>query len=963
MPNYSESCKKLISADKSLAMTYLKCIEDYISTIDDIKLVLSSLPPRFSKSTILHLYFLASEAKQNPNNPEIIAALAEIKNYQTNIDQYNTFQPKFNHNFNEIIAQKACAELKIRYTHYLPPNELFLRQYNNARLFSNSIDARAEKYLAPYYKTHQETSKSLKKNEDELKKFSKNTQSAHSVPGEVESMDNLKRSYPDCDIAKNLDKVKNFIEQLDQKEVNLGNKQHAQRILHKINTDHYYAIARERLAYVWEALEQGDKLTGEKARDVPLALLQANRKESLIQHLASAETNYATEGKSYNNSGRSCPEGTKNIILDTLNGYHSDVSFGYNFKDNSMLKLNKDVAPIRFKELFLEQMSKFPMHIREDLIREWNPDESISSQTHLHTKQKVFIEYAMNQAEDLLLKEYPSSHYDWYQNMRESITQESSLDKISLLKPEIDLLYEYKQLLAGKNFSYKEMNETISNGGNLEHLDELMSNLEGRGIPEDIIRDLILSIEQKDLLNLSANILAKEYTSKIEINLKHLPSKYMAEAAIWKTDEYLNEWLSGEEESLASALKEKFKKNIKVTYHPSIYERFYYNKLDREKISAAIFNGTVTNIEDIDFRELKEYHKIHNASLTNEFNKLKAIRPRSYTTSKGMKDISNEQDKVNSTLVESFFNRYTNLIQEGNTSIASSFLKKHSILLTEIISPENEDISILLNLVSQTEGGIALAQHLLDMGADPNIQNKDGQNALHLAVRNYNIRMIKELIKAKADPNIRDNNGHTAKDINQDLQYDEVVINLLKEAVRNQDIQAIDSLLTHHEDLREKYISPGKTIISYASDRNLTKAHKHLIKPYIESIPDRNRPRNPNNSMVSKSLNSLPKQPRENTENIIKNLRDSESIKKNIPKKSWNPTNKTLPDENLSRNYNYTVSKSLTSLPKKSKAEAENIAENLRNIEVTEQTPTKRRASGGENLLKSSQRKALTPIR
>lgn len=873
MPNYNEVCKKLLSADESLALTYLDCVEDYISTMDDVKLVLSSLPPRFSQTTIIHLYFLASEAKQNPDSPAIKSALQEIKDRQISNSQTNSFQPKFNHNFDEIITKQTSAELKIKRGPTIPPQELFLRQYSNVRLFSDIINGKIEEYLAPHYQIQQNTSRILQQNEDELKKFSSNAQSAHSVPGEVESMEKLKRNYPNCNISENLDKIKIFLEQLDQRAVTLENKQHAQRLLQKINTDPLYSIVRERLAYVWEALEKGDKFTGEKAQNVPLPLLQENRKESLIQHLASAETNYATEGKSYNNAGRSCPEGTKNIVLDTLNGYHADVNFGYNFRDNSMLKLNHDVAPVRFKELFLEQISKLPMQIREDIIRRWNPDEPMSSQTAMYTKQKVFIAHAMNQAEDALLKEYPSSHYEWYQNMRESISQDSSLDKASLLKPEIDLLYEYKQLLADKELSYGEMNRVIANGGNIEYLPELMTRLGSRGIPQDIIRDLIPSIKQKDLLNLRDNILTKEYSDKIELNLKHLPPEYTAEAAIWRTEEYLNEWLSGEEESLSSALREKFNKDIKVVYHPSIYHHFKYQSSDREKIASAVFNGTIIDAKDIDFRELKNYHKIHHASLTHQFNTLRAIRPRTHAIAAGMKNLSNEIDRVNSTLVESFFNKYTDLIQERNISAASNFLQRNTEFLTEIISRENEDISMLLNLASRTQGGITLVQELLHIGANPNMQNEEGQTALHLAVINQDMRMTKELLRAKADSNIKDRNGHTAKSINPDFLNDEVIISLLKEAIRLRNIPDIDNLLTHHEDLRRKPISPGKTIASYAADRGIKKVFYHLIKPEMDSLPSKNRPIKPN-SPVSKSLNSLPKQHREDAENIADNLRN-----------------------------------------------------------------------------------------
>lgn len=47
----------------------------------------------------------------------------------------------------------------------------------------------------------------------------------------------------------------------------------------------------------------------------------------------------------------------------------------------------------------------------------------------------------------------------------------------------------------------------------------------------------------------------------------------------------------------------------------------------------------------------------------------------------------------------------------------------------------------------------------LELGAEPNIQNKDGNTALHIAVSRGRVNVSKMLLKAGANPEILNNNG------------------------------------------------------------------------------------------------------------------------------------------------------------------------------------------------------------
>jgi hypothetical protein len=225
-----------------------------------------------------------------------------------------------------------------------------------------------------------------------------------------------------------------------------------------------YSDAKTRLAYVWQALKDGSKFNGSKAGGVPFRDLQANLKETLIQQLASAETNYSQEGKSYSGAGRSCPGGTKNIIMQVLDDYHDDVDFGYAFKGNFAPKLQSGLVESKFKELLLEELAKLSLKNRSKIVLSWNASVSISDQVQLDLENRSLLVGAIGNAEKRLLEEYKNSQFLWHNKFRKDVVQSLSINKASMLKPEIDLVYEYKQFLASKNFSYAAMKQAITDG-------------------------------------------------------------------------------------------------------------------------------------------------------------------------------------------------------------------------------------------------------------------------------------------------------------------------------------------------------------------------------------------------------------------------------------------------------------------------------------------------------------------
>ena len=49
--------------------------------------------------------------------------------------------------------------------------------------------------------------------------------------------------------------------------------------------------------------------------------------------------------------------------------------------------------------------------------------------------------------------------------------------------------------------------------------------------------------------------------------------------------------------------------------------------------------------------------------------------------------------------------------------------------------------------------------HLLELGADPNLQDKDGRTVLHLAVDDQDLDIVMQLLIHAADPNLADHRG------------------------------------------------------------------------------------------------------------------------------------------------------------------------------------------------------------
>lgn len=117
---------------------------------------------------------------------------------------------------------------------------------------------------------------------------------------------------------------------------------------------------------------------------------------------------------------------------------------------------------------------------------------------------------------------------------------------------------------------------------------------------------------------------------------------------------------------------------------------------------------------------------------------------------------------------------------------------------------------------------ISVLELLHSLGADINKQNYDGQTPLHLATRSPNGKTINKLLELGADPNIVDSNGETP--LFNFFRYCEIDDRSLREY--KQLWNTTDKLITNNK---------GETILDIIKQRYLFLQEKLIIKPkYLE---------------------------------------------------------------------------------------------------------------------------------
>ncbi|CCB91764.1 putative uncharacterized protein [Waddlia chondrophila 2032/99] len=114
-------------------------------------------------------------------------------------------------------------------------------------------------------------------------------------------------------------------------------------------------------------------------------------------------------------------------------------------------------------------------------------------------------------------------------------------------------------------------------------------------------------------------------------------------------------------------------------------------------------------------------------------------------------------------------------IANGNNSMASEILNYPQNLDLKGLGNSALHLAIAKGYKNRTRDGkpltisnLQLVQKLVDKGADPNLRNKNGYTALHLACIRRDAPMIEALLKNGGDLSIQTNDGKTCKEL---LEY------------------------------------------------------------------------------------------------------------------------------------------------------------------------------------------------
>ncbi len=129
------------------------------------------------------------------------------------------------------------------------------------------------------------------------------------------------------------------------------------------------------------------------------------------------------------------------------------------------------------------------------------------------------------------------------------------------------------------------------------------------------------------------------------------------------------------------------------------------------------------------------------------------------------------------------------IIKFNDENIHKFFLKKmlHSKLTGKQIKQEIQSRGIDVNQILHNRTlllcalisgrDIATIQTILQAGANPNWQDKYGENALHKAIRrNYSADVVALLIQHGANPTVQNKRGSTALNMESDKKYSDQAV-------------------------------------------------------------------------------------------------------------------------------------------------------------------------------------------
>lgn len=141
-------------------------------------------------------------------------------------------------------------------------------------------------------------------------------------------------------------------------------------------------------------------------------------------------------------------------------------------------------------------------------------------------------------------------------------------------------------------------------------------------------------------------------------------------------------------------------------------------------------------------------------------------------------------------------------VEKSDTDIVISLLEAGA---ASNIPDKNRGIPIMYAIENQD---LRMFNILVDNLFDPDLKELDtGRTALLLAAEERNKEMVLKLLEKGADPNIQDKEGNTARSIAPELFRDELILERFKEAIEKNNDLVVRGLSVHYDHLKRKAAS------------------------------------------------------------------------------------------------------------------------------------------------------------
>ena len=127
---------------------------------------------------------------------------------------------------------------------------------------------------------------------------------------------------------------------------------------------------------------------------------------------------------------------------------------------------------------------------------------------------------------------------------------------------------------------------------------------------------------------------------------------------------------------------------------------------------------------------------------------------------------------------------FHDMVKDGDSSEMTNFFKRPSVADPQgIINSPGDQTGPALHLLVK-EGNLKCIRVLINLGADVNMQDEDGQRPLHICACTNNFDLARFLVKKGANPDLTDHQGRTPVDLTDDFDMIELLMMYSPEETR-----------------------------------------------------------------------------------------------------------------------------------------------------------------------------------